>query len=272
MKKVLLCFLFTFAFLQSNPLLNLAHELYRRGRWDEAITEYKRFLFFHSDSSEKALALYRIGLCYRQLGEDEKALNFFRKALSTAGKQLREEVLLSTAALLMEQNRLYNAEMLLKSVFYSTENKNTKFKSGVMLGLCYAMQYRWYHAKHIFAQILRKEKHKKLFQILEEAAKVKLKSPEKARRLSALLPGMGQIYAGFPWQGLSSLTVNLLFLYPLTYHFVHKRLLDAIVVYLPLFQRYYRGAEEKAAELVRRRNRDLLEKYVEKVFDYFKRF
>ncbi len=49
----------------SDEALDLADWLLEQGHYDEAITEYKRFIFFNPEDEQAGYALYRMGLAHR---------------------------------------------------------------------------------------------------------------------------------------------------------------------------------------------------------------
>ena len=249
--------------LNADNLLQMADYLYKNGALDQAITEYKRFLFFHPDSPLKAELEYKIALCYRELGQHERALKYFQKAIYHAKKKkLRQEILLSASALLIKRGELEQARMLLRPVFSSPAGREQREKAALLLGISYIREYRWHMAAHYLAHVLEPEENPELFQLLRQAARKTGPSPEKAARFSQLLPGLGQLYAGYPDMALSSLLINMATLSLLSSALIHREVLSAVLVYFPLFRRYYLGSSYGAARLAERRYRREMERFV----------
>ena len=48
-----------------DDIIALADNLSKQGIYDEAITEYKRFIFFNPDYADNSQVLYKMGLAYR---------------------------------------------------------------------------------------------------------------------------------------------------------------------------------------------------------------
>lgn len=77
-----------------------------------------------------------------------------------------------------------------------------------------------------------------------------LKDPAKARRLSGFLPGLGQFYAGKPWQGINSLMLNSLSLGYATYCGLNKMYASSVFTGLNLFMAFYSGGKRNAYSIV----------------------
>ena len=78
-------------------------------------------------------------------------------------------------------------------------------------------------------------------------------SPRKAKRLSMLLPGLGQFYAGDVKNGVNSLLLTSGLLYWGGRLLATGAGIDAVFTVLPWFQRYYSGGYNKAAILAEER-------------------
>ncbi|HKK68617.1 MAG TPA: tetratricopeptide repeat protein, partial [Bacteroidales bacterium] len=60
-------------------------------RFEEAIEYYTEALPSLNSSEQTALVAYRIGYCYREMRDSQKAEEFFRKALKTNSQRLKPE-------------------------------------------------------------------------------------------------------------------------------------------------------------------------------------
>jgi hypothetical protein len=83
-------------------------------------------------------------------------------------------------------------------------------------------------------------------ELFEKNKKISKISPKKAKVLSMIMPGLGQLYVGDVKNGLNSflLSTGLLAL-GLRSAFINNPL-DAAIATLPWFQRYYQGGYKKA--------------------------
>lgn len=87
---------------------------------------------------------------------------------------------------------------------------------------------------------------------------ISLKIPTKARRMSAFLPGLGSMYAGYPLKGTASLLINGAFAGGTALLVVNQLYITAAVTgFLPL-SKLYRGNIKLSEQLTHRKN-DLFE-------------
>jgi hypothetical protein len=95
-------------------------------------------------------------------------------------------------------------------------------------------------------ETIKKNKIDSLFIVLES---IKGPKPKKARILSTILPGLGQLYAGDIKNGINSfiLTGGLIVLGINTA--INLTLLDALMTVAPWFQRYYMGGYNRAENI-----------------------
>ena len=99
------------------------------------------------------------------------------------------------------------------------------------------------------------------------------KDPLRARRLSAMLPGAGQAYAGYPGKGGASLLLNAGFLAFASYNFISSYYVMGIVSGTGTFLKFYKGGIELSEHLVEKDNKRARElwqsRYSELIFKVF---
>jgi len=82
----------------------------------------------------------------------------------------------------------------------------------------------------------------------------KYKSPEKSRHLSAILPGLGEIYAGYPVKGITSFFLNAGFIAFAGYNFyVHYYVTACVSGIFPMLK-FYGGGKRLSTNLAERHN------------------
>jgi len=62
---------------ESAPVMAFADDLYRRGDYYRAITEYERFIFLSPEVKQAARARFQVGMCYVRGGKWEAARDQF---------------------------------------------------------------------------------------------------------------------------------------------------------------------------------------------------
>lgn len=82
----------------------------------------------------------------------------------------------------------------------------------------------------------------------------KLKNPERAKKLSMFLPGTGQIYAGYFWEGALNVTLQLTGLGFTALCIWQKYYFTGAFVGFSIFQKFYGGGMNRAQFLAEKRN------------------
>jgi len=242
MKKGLI-FLFLSFLLLSDSVLNHANYLYSRGFCYEAVTEYKRFLFFNPEYPERGKIFYRIGDCMRREGRLDQALKYLKRAMALGYKK----AITTTGVILIAKGDYESAYALLS---YGLKFKEIKGEAIFYMGVSSLMMGDYERAINSF-QLSLGDKGRELCLRIEKLKHGK--SPELASFLSRILPGAGQLYAGSFKDFVAGLLTSGVTLYFLGYHVAHEKFLEAILIYVPLFQRYYLGGEKRAARIVKKR-------------------
>jgi len=82
----------------------------------------------------------------------------------------------------------------------------------------------------------------------------KMLEPEKAQIMSMIVPGSGQVYAGYFWEGASNFLFSISSLALAGYGFYKKYYLTGYFVGLGLFQKFYFGGHRRSEILVNQCN------------------
>ncbi len=215
----LLGFIFTLNPVFSDSLLTLAEELARIEEYDEAITEYKRFLFFHPDSEEKSAVLYEIALALRAANRLDECIQVIRTSIlyaRTPEEKFEREIGLVVA--LLGNENYSGAEFQLLSMRSSKQSDEQKAQIAYSLGIVYISTFRWQDARNAFAYAFSlpggerrlQDLQDFIFTLIEKAEAQKQKSVTTAQWLSVFLPGVGQLYAGSLTDGLNAFIINSL--------------------------------------------------------------
>ena len=193
--------------------LRFADHLYEHHDYYRAITEYKRFLFFHPHDPRASLAHLRIALCYQEGGAWEAARIHFDDLVRHGGdrsivkralfQRARTDLLAGNyaaaiAAFERFRNRYPDDELARKALYE--------------MGWAYIYRKEFHEAAETIEKLSPKtEESNRLLQRLQAAPFLPRKSPLVAGLLSTLLPGAGQVYTGRFANGASAFLVNVLF-------------------------------------------------------------
>jgi len=251
-------------------VLKLADGLFDVGNYGEAITEYKRFLYFNPEDRRISDIYYKIGLAYRHQGNWQEALDAFRKSIVTADNDsLQDERRISVGILLIVSKKYSAAELTLLRISFFSKYPSLRQKASFFLGVCYLYKFKWEEARKALNKYFSNSNVQKdqVEILLMKANKLRYKSPTLAKWLSTFIPGSGQIYAGDWKMGINALVINSLTTYLLVNALLEKRYQDVVLTHLTLFERYYRGNRFHAERIARLHNENLNRKFAQKILD-----
>ena len=221
------------------PPLSLGRHLAAQGSYDAAITEYKRFLFFHPEDTRVGEVYYNIALAYRAQGLWTEAVAAFRAATHLAtDAETKSEYQLGLAVTLIAVQDYDLARLELIKVTMRAPSAQLYRRALFLQAVAYIYQFRWEEARESLRNYTTDERLDALF---DAATDMPLKSPQLARILSTIIPGVGQVYVGDWRGGLNALLLNgvLGFLTidaALDGHYIDAALWGGLI-----FWRYYRG-------------------------------
>lgn len=82
----------------------------------------------------------------------------------------------------------------------------------------------------------------------------KFKKPSKAETMSAIIPGMGQMYSGFYWEGMTNLGIHLVLLGGTAFAVYKTYYLTSYFAGAAVFIRFYQGGIRRSEYLAHKRN------------------
>lgn len=238
------------AIAKQDPLI-LGDHFVKLNNYDAAITEYKRFIFFHPDDPRVAKTYNQIGLAYRSQSLWQEAVLSMRNAVLNAITPTdMSEFQLNLAVTLIVAKNYDLARLELIKVMLRNADDITYKRSLFLQAVTYIYQFRWEEAREVIKQYTTDDL---LDQLLENAINLPHKSKKIARVLSAIIPGTGQMYAGKWGGGLNALMLNGALGYVSVDAILNKNYIDAALWTYFIFVRYYMGnlyRAETAADTV----------------------
>lgn len=232
--------------------------LFEEGDYLRAIGEYKRMNFFSVDPGSALYYQYRIGACYRRMGDYGSARGWYDKVLlkSEGDDELERKVVIGSAVCLINQGDTEYARIILDD--FQTRNGAGDSLS-YLLGISYLKDRKLKAADDAFGKIRSPELRNSAASLLGDTSSKKMKSPRAALLLSIFVPGAGQVYAARPFKGIISFSLNLSLGY-LTYKaFSEDRRLDGFLILYFGLQRFYFGNLEQARNYTAEYNRNISE-------------
>jgi len=239
-----------------------ADSLFEKQRLFDAITEFKRLLFFDKQGKYLFDANSKIGLAYKGGAKFDNAILYFKKAekyshsekqnFQTAVRIIRVNILRGTTEralhLLNDLEKKYESSKELDEINY-------------WRGWAFMFADRWDEADSSFARI---NPDHPLKRICEEVIEKKY-SVTFAKLISYILPGFGQFYTGYYVSGLMSLGWNILWGYLTVNAFINDRVFDGMAIGNLLWFRFYRGNYQNAEKFAVQKNILIANKALRKV-------
>jgi tetratricopeptide (TPR) repeat protein len=227
-----------------------ADELYKEKSFQNALEVYNRVLFFDTAQVFSAQIYPTIAESYYQTSQFNKANQYFDLAynVSTDAKEKNGYLLKKISGYLMLQQIDY-AEIDFLSLDSTNLNHAQKAESDVFKAIITFAKGDYSQSKKAFLHITKDSLAvENLFIKNDKDSRI---SPKKAKNMSRIIPGLGQLYVGDIKNGLNSflLTGGLAVLG------IRAALLnnvfDAAFAAGPWIQRYYKGGYTKAENIAK---------------------
>lgn len=226
--------------------LSLGTHLASQGNYDAAITEYKRFLFFHSDDDRIGEIYYNIGLAYRSQELWPEAITAFRAAIHlAANNEAKSEYQLDLAVTLIASQSYDLAHLELIKVTMRTPSALLYRRALFLQAVVYIYQFQWDKAREALRNYTTDARLDTLF---DAAQNMKPKSVKVAKGLSTILPGAGQLYVGDWRGGVNALVLNGALGFLAVDTILDAHYVDAALWVGLIFMRYYRGNTFRAGQ------------------------
>lgn len=256
--KLILFFFVSLASVQAQYQLSsqfdYANTLFKTGNYFDAITEYKRLIFFDSTKTFFYRSSFQIGKCYKAGAKFDEAIKYFSISELNASDDLeRFDSKIEIVRCNILRGTTSRANQLLNEMELKYAGNDSKDSINYWHGWAYMFEDDWTSAAASFAKI---NPNHELKSICDRVEKDKV-SVTFATVISYILPGAGQIYTGNFLSGLLSLGWNVLSAYFTINAFNAERIFDGIAILTLIWQRFYRGNIQNAAEFAERKNIDI---------------
>ena len=234
------------------PPLSLGRHLAAQGNHDAAITEYKRFLFFHPHDPRVGEVYYNIGLAYRAQNLWTEAVNALRIATHyTIDSESKSAYQLELAVTLIATQNYDLAQLELIKVMLRNPSAQYYRRSLFLQAVTYIYQFRWEDARDVLRDYTTDERLDALF---DSALNMPQKSVKVASVLSRIVPGAGHVYAGDWRDGLNAIVLNGAFGFLAIDAVLDGHYTDAALWVGTVFLRYYQGNTFRAGQAVEQFN------------------
>ncbi len=238
-----------------------ADSLYKSQQYYDAITEFKRLLFFDEAGKYKYPANEMIGMSYKQGAKFSDAILYFTLAemSSRNNDELFESKLQVIRCNILRRTTAHALELLdelEKDKRFSNKEKEISYWKG----WAYIFADDWDKASRCFSETDTNVTLQSFCKKVDD----KKYSVALAGFISHFVPGAGQFYTGHYLSGLLSLGWNVLWGYVTVEAFVANRIFDGIIVGNFLWLRFYNGNLQNSGKFAEEENL----KITNKALDY----
>ncbi len=261
-----------FELLMSQESFRFAEQLRVEKSYADAITEYRRFIFFNSGSPLARQALFNIGDSYFRAGMFEDALEVFSGVSLFGPDDLRFRSRIMMARCHMAEGDFISAELELDSAGKIARIEDEPAHLPYWRGWVSLKRHDWdgaelnfMKASPLFRDPVAAGKARDLALAAASGGELPLKSEALAFWLSTFVPGLGQIYSGNIGIGITSFITNLVLGYYSIRSFSEGRKIEGFSFLFLLWQRYYIGNRYRAVQYAKAYNDSLRSSYLSRI-------
>jgi len=229
---------------------NLAKKLYEEEKYFDAVTEFKRLLFFYEGDNYSYESNLLIGLSYKEGAKFSEAIQHF--ALAELNSKNIDEVFIARLEIIKAnilRRTTARALTILDSLLNDSRFAIKIDEINYWRGWTYIFSDDWENASLSFSAIQLKHH----LALLCDSIANDLYNPQLAKILS-IVPGAGQFYTGEYVSGLISIGWNVLWGYLTINAFMEDRMFDGLMVGSLLWWRFYSGNIQNAEKFAIEKN------------------
>ncbi|MDZ7624725.1 MAG: hypothetical protein U5J96_09810 [Ignavibacteriaceae bacterium] len=227
-----------------------AKQLYDEEKYFDAVTEFKRLLFFDEAKSYNYEGNLLIGLSYKEGAKFSDAIQHF--TIAELNSRNTDEVFIARLEIIkvnILRRTTGRAFTLLDSFDNDSRFSNQIDEINYWRGWTYIFSDDWENASSSFSAI--QANHQ--LAVFCDSLDNDLYSPQLAKILS-IVPGAGQFYTGEYVSGLISIGWNVLWGYLTINAFMEDRVFDGLMVGSLLWWRFYSGNIQNAEKFALEKN------------------
>jgi len=230
--------------------------LMQKGNYYDAVTEFKRLLFFDMRNKYKFVANSRLGECYKQGAKYADAVFYLNVALQNSPGN--KERLIMKKEIIKVNILRRSFDNALQQIYELEKDTTSGFaeEADYWRGWTYIFEDDWEKAAECFSK---KQDWQELKKICVETDKHKY-SVTMAKLLSVFLPGSGQFYTGNYMSGIMSVGWNFLWGYISVNSLIENRVFDGLMTANFLLLRFYLGNVQNAEKFAENRNLEITNK------------
>jgi len=186
-------------YYSAENIYKFADYLYQERDYARSANEYERYLLTTQDKND--IAFYRLGLCYRNVGEIQKAINAFAKLKDGHSDwSFPASYQIAYSYLVSEQSK--NFDDYIGTAIQETDSIDNASRLRILLAYSHLKQRRWANAAKSLETIPQSDDKQinllssELGKRSTEGLNLRRKSRLLAGVMSTIIPGAGKAYCG----------------------------------------------------------------------------
>lgn len=216
---------------------------------NDELLHLERQIFESSDKNTRYQLILQKAFILKENGRPKEALRTLdRIPYQSMAPDVGLETAYNMALLHFAQNQFQDAQRYLSDCYYYFDAAQTDTRVQFLQILIFNVVGDYDDAKELLGEL---NQHCRKPVNADSAYQeiFSLKNPEKAQRLSAYLPGLGQWYNGNFWRGVNSFLLHAATVTYMIYCGTNKLYLNGIFSGLNLFAAFYSGGKRNAYAL-----------------------
>ncbi|RPJ08847.1 MAG: hypothetical protein EHM28_03180 [Spirochaetaceae bacterium] len=245
----------------TDSAVQIGDSCFGEGLYQEAVTEYMRFLHFNPGHPASSAINKSASVACFFAGDMDGFIKYGRRSIMTAISEAEKKAAAFAFVEWCLAGREYEqADTELEALLGEYDDTQTMVTAAFYLGVSALYTKRWERCGMMFAEYFKRTDtfplitEGRVLSLIEFAQKGQYRDPGFASVLSAIIPGLGQMYAGDFFQGVNSMAVNASTIALLVTALVNVRIPDAVLVYVFAFHRFYVGSSYHAKRIAREYN------------------
>lgn len=237
-----------------------AQSLYENENYFDAVTEFKRALFFDDQKEFQYSANFYIADSYKSGGMFSEAIRYFTQA-ELASRTIEEVYVCKIEIIKLNilRRTAERANRLIDELLSDERFIHKKEELYYWKGWSYIFSDEWKEASNEFSKINPDHQLASFAQTVNDS----LYNVQFAKVLSYVIPGAGQFYTGEYLSGILSLGWNVLWGYLTINAFIEERVFDGLAVANLLWLRFYNGNVYNAEKFAIEKNRKITNRALE---------
>jgi len=259
----LICISLSGAFSTKAQEIEIADSLVDVGQVDLAVVYYEKAIFSTKKPETYNTRLFQLAGLYKKRAlftDYASTLDRINKSVLAVG-QKRDLFYELTLAYYMSQDY---AKAYFNWLQYERIKPELNEDALLLKTLLFAKLEKWEESQQAYIAYSN-DSSEHSSEIFAEIKSMKKKSPAKAENLSYYLPGVGQMYAGKPLRGITSLTLQSGMLAFAAFNFLSGYYISGTFTGVSLFYVFYMGGARHAGYLAEEYNKSQKEKAFEKL-------